>query len=136
MHFTPPKFIRSTFSHPSLPFVKSAMRTPNVPSPTYQLGGWKYILDTINPLPTRKKGSKQLSRTKEFHSYTCIISLSPHTLTDLHTCQLEALKRYVHKITIHISQPTHSPLLTLEELVLKFATHICLLGNSSPLACY
>jgi hypothetical protein len=31
---------------------------PYVPSPTYQLDGQKYILETLNPIPKKKKGSR------------------------------------------------------------------------------
>jgi len=43
------------------------MRTPNVPSPTYQLGGWKYILETLNPSPPpKKKAEYSLQEQKSF----------------------------------------------------------------------
>jgi hypothetical protein len=30
----------------------------HISSPTYQLGGWTYIIETPNPFPTRKKGCR------------------------------------------------------------------------------
>jgi len=35
-------------------------------SPTYQLGGWKYILEILNPFPKKKKEADSLQEQKSF----------------------------------------------------------------------
>jgi len=40
------------------------------PSPTYQLGGWKYMLETLNPFPKKKK--KAADSLQEQKSFTPI----------------------------------------------------------------